>query len=105
MDVKPHVRTNVQDHVLPHVLEIVKALAQEAAQVAAVVAVKVLALVVVAQAVVEDALVVQQLVQIHVRPKPHKDVMDAVIHVVQAVEDNAIGLVVALVINSVKAPV
>ena len=43
--------------------------------------------------------------RIRVRLKPHKDVKDAVIHAKQAVEDNATGLVVALVINSVKVPV
>lgn len=86
-------------------LQPVKAHAQEVAQVAAQEVVKGLALAVVAQDAVEDAIVVQQPAQIRVRPKPHKDVTDAVIHAKQAVEDNAIGLVVALVTNSVKVPV
>ena len=48
---------------------------------------------------------VQLPVRIRVRLKPHKDVTDAVIHAKQAVEDNAIGLVVAHVTNSVKVHV
>lgn len=87
------------------VLLLVKAHALEAAQVAAQEVVKGLALAIVDMGVAEDALVVLQPARIRVRLKPHKDVKDAVIHAKQAVEDNAIGLVVALVINSVKVPV
>lgn len=96
-DAKPLVRANVQVNA--------KALAQEAAQAAVLEVVKGLALAIVDMGVAEDALVVLQPARIRVRLKPHKDVKDAVIHAKQAVEDNATGLVVALVINSVKVPV
>lgn len=111
---KANAKTNVQRPVQIVVIAIVlmvvqqvvllpvKAHALEAAQAAVPVAVKGLALAVVDMGVVEDVLAVRQPAQIHVKHKLHKDVRDAVIHAKLAVEGNAIGLVVARAINSVK---
>lgn len=113
VDASPHALKLVPTHVLAIVLVAalqvvllpVKAHAPEAAQAAVAVAVKEHALAVAAQDAAEDVLAVLQPARIRVRLKPHRDVTDAVIHAKQAVEDNATGLVVALVINSVKVPV
>ena len=104
-DARQLAKANVRVHAPLHVLENAKALVQEAAQEAVVEVAKGLALAVVGLDVAVVVLAVRQLVQIPVRHKPHKDVTDAVIHAKQAVEANAIGLVVALVINSVKVSV
>ena len=105
LDARQLAKANVRVHAPLHVLENAKALVQEAAQEAVVEVAKGLALAVVGLDVAVVVLAVRQLVQIPVRHKPHKDVTDAVIHAKQAVEANAIGLVVALVINSVKVSV
>lgn len=110
VDVSPHVLKHAPTHVLvivpvvaqQVVLLRVKVHAPEAAQAAVAGAVKGVALAVVALAAAEVVLVVPQPAQIHAKHKRRKDVMDAVTLARQAVADNAIGLVVARAINSVK---